>query len=158
MTFCWVYICEWKINNKPHSSSFLVFCPAKSCDWLALQRKDQHLIKLYDSWKSSPFVCWSLPVGFHDDGYTECAVCFEMYETEGDRVPKLLPCYHTLCLGCLKELVQGFTTVLCPECRKVSKVPCEYGMQRVFRDVRDGGRQGTEAAALLPHPVCPASS
>ncbi len=48
---------------------------------------------------------------------TECSVCLETFSQDGDRVPKLLPCSHTLCLGCLMELVKG-PKVDCPECRQ----------------------------------------
>ncbi len=33
-----------------------------------------------------------------------CAICFGDYEEEGERRPKLLPCSHTYCLGCLRLL------------------------------------------------------
>ncbi len=53
----------------------------------------------------------------------ECSVCFESYTQDGDRVPKLLPCSHTLCLQCLQQLPrhQG-NRITCPECRKVHQV------------------------------------
>ena len=34
----------------------------------------------------------------------ECGVCWEIYEAGGAKCPKLLPCNHTLCVSCLKEL------------------------------------------------------
>ncbi len=43
--------------------------------------------------------------------------CFEQFRLEGEKVPKLLPCGHTLCLGCIKQLREGRKTQ-CPECRK----------------------------------------
>ncbi len=52
----------------------------------------------------------------------ECTVCLEEFEEEGDRVPKLLPCSHTLCLGCLEQLERG-SRVVCPECRAQHRAP-----------------------------------
>ncbi len=53
---------------------------------------------------------------------TECTICLQTYTAEGVRAPKLLPCSHTLCLGCLKELVKG-PKMDCPECRTRNTVP-----------------------------------
>ena len=46
---------------------------------------------------------------------SNCPVCFEIY-TEGNRCPKLLPCTHTVCVLCLRQLVRD-SRVQCPECR-----------------------------------------
>ena len=32
-----------------------------------------------------------------EDDITNCPVCFEEYTEEGDHVPRILPCYHTIC-------------------------------------------------------------
>ena len=53
---------------------------------------------------------------------TECSVCMENYDTEGDRCPKLLPCSHTVCLRCLRQLTRG-RRVQCPVCRKAHQTP-----------------------------------
>ncbi len=53
---------------------------------------------------------------------TECAVCMEVFTADGDRVPKLLPCSHTLCLGCVRLVVRGGRAV-CPECRRQNPLP-----------------------------------
>ncbi|PVD28729.1 hypothetical protein C0Q70_11323 [Pomacea canaliculata] len=74
-----------------------------------------------------------------DDVAFICSVCLEPYK---GRNPKLLPCFHTLCLPCLKDLEKHHmelspdTTVSeedieenrpltfpCPTCRAVIKVP-----------------------------------
>ncbi|CAG0903575.1 unnamed protein product [Darwinula stevensoni] len=44
----------------------------------------------------------------------ECKICEEGFRAEGDRVPRLLPCGHTLCHSCLGMLARGGTSVLCP--------------------------------------------
>ena len=48
---------------------------------------------------------------------TTCPVCFETYDLNGDHVPRILPCFHTLCGKSLVELLQDKKTLLCPECR-----------------------------------------
>ena len=49
---------------------------------------------------------------------TTCTVCFEFYTEDGDYIPRLLPCHHTLCEKCIKELLQEKSVVSCPECRR----------------------------------------
>ena len=59
-----------------------------------------------------------------------CQVCYEIYEKEGDCVPRLLPCSHTFCERCLGELIGKSLTqyVLdCPECRMKHRVV--YGVK-----------------------------
>ena len=46
-----------------------------------------------------------------------CQICLEDFEETGEHVPRLLPCSHTLCQGCLKELIE-VNVLECPECRK----------------------------------------
>ena len=46
-----------------------------------------------------------------------CQVCFEKFTDEGDQVPRILPCSHTLCHTCIGRLIQG-QKIECPECRK----------------------------------------
>ena len=49
-----------------------------------------------------------------------CAVCFEQFKE-----PKVLPCLHTYCKGCLVKLVKkkGRNHIItCPECRQEVKV------------------------------------
>ena len=50
----------------------------------------------------------------------ECSVCWEQYNlTENDRLPRFLPCTHTVCECCLKTLLDGDETRRkCPECRE----------------------------------------
>lgn len=67
----------------------------------------------------------------------ECGICYEAYrEAGGERVPKLLWCYHSLCLACLRKLVcqnGAFSFVVCPFCRTVTAVPPE-GLQALRDD------------------------
>ena len=51
-----------------------------------------------------------------EDDITSCPVCFEEYTNEGDHVPRILPCYHTVCEHCIRGLLSDFS-LDCPECR-----------------------------------------
>ena len=53
-----------------------------------------------------------------DDDTSTCFVCFEEYAENGDHIPRLLPCSHTLCDFCLRCLLKG-AFLKCPECRMV---------------------------------------
>ena len=46
-----------------------------------------------------------------------CGVCLENYDENGQHIPRLLPCSHTLCESCIKDLIMN-DTLVCPECRK----------------------------------------
>ena len=51
----------------------------------------------------------------------ECRVCYDLYEREGAKCPKLLPCGHSLCLSCLsKTLKHGH--IKCPFCRMALQI------------------------------------
>ena len=55
---------------------------------------------------------------------TECSVCMESFEREGEICPKLLPCSHIICLRCLRQLAQGQGgRVQCPQCRDDHMIP-----------------------------------
>ena len=56
---------------------------------------------------------------YEEDDLSCCPVCLEEYEESGDKVPRLLPCSHTLCDRCIKTLLQGGLQIKCPECRQV---------------------------------------
>ncbi|KAK4026562.1 hypothetical protein OUZ56_015566 [Daphnia magna] len=49
-----------------------------------------------------------------------CGICMEYYDTD-DRTPKILECFHSCCVTCLK--LQAVTSlVTCPYCRNVTKI------------------------------------
>ncbi len=53
------------------------------------------------------------------DDFLSCPVCHEDYDGV-ERLPKSLPCTHTLCLKCVVLIIRqlgGYFTVDCPECR-----------------------------------------
>ena len=51
----------------------------------------------------------------------QCQICLEEFDEEGDHVPRLLPCTHTLCHTCVGKLIHG-NRIECPKCRKKHKV------------------------------------
>ena len=50
-----------------------------------------------------------------------CQVCFEEFQEDGNHVPRLLPCTHTVCHTCIGHLIQG-NKIECPECRQKHEV------------------------------------
>ena len=50
-----------------------------------------------------------------------CQICLEDFKETGDHVPRILPCSHTLCEKCLKQLVRE-NHLECPECREKHRV------------------------------------
>ena len=50
------------------------------------------------------------------DDITHCPVCFEAYSETGNHIPRILPCHHTLCQKCMKELLHD-SLLTCPEDR-----------------------------------------
>ena len=55
---------------------------------------------------------------------TNCSVCFEPYKQWGDHVPRILPCFHTLCEMCIQDLLDR-NQFDCPECKTTH--PAEKG-------------------------------
>ena len=51
-----------------------------------------------------------------------CAICLSRYET-----PKVLPCLHTYCKGCLEDLFKKARgdQVTCPQCKEEHQLPEE---------------------------------
>ena len=47
-----------------------------------------------------------------------CSVCLEDCTEEGDHLPRILPCFHTACDKCIRQLIQH-KSMRCPECRTV---------------------------------------
>ena len=45
-----------------------------------------------------------------------CHVCLEEFTKSDDHIPRLLPCTHTLCTSCIKQLIRD-NKLECPECR-----------------------------------------
>ena len=51
-------------------------------------------------------------------------VCFNDFEENGDNVPRILPCSHTLCHTCLSQMIRQ-NKIECPECREKHEVKKE---------------------------------
>ena len=68
-----------------------------------------------------------------------CAICLNDFQD-----PKLLPCFHIFCWGCLKKIVkgeQGTSSLCCPTCRHlvpiapgsdVSSFPAAFYIHHLF--------------------------
>ena len=51
------------------------------------------------------------------ENHLSCQICFEHFEEDGDHVPGILPCHHTVCESCIKGIIRG-NKMVCPECRE----------------------------------------
>ena len=51
------------------------------------------------------------------DDTSGCPVCFELFDIQ-QRIPRILPCSHTLCELCMAEILNGRKFMVCPQCRK----------------------------------------
>ena len=58
------------------------------------------------------------------DQILSCSICFERYENEGYRRPKMLHCQHTFCLNCLTDWATRSVgnCIECPVDRKVTQL------------------------------------
>lgn len=66
----------------------------------------------------------------------ECPVCLEKF----NHFNKVLPCQHTFCTKCLKEIVRKNKELRCPECRvvfntKVHDLPPNVLLMLIFRRI-----------------------
>ena len=62
----------------------------------------------------------------------ECRVCDEVFCCQGDKVPRLLICGHTVCHHCLSRLPVHGRVILCPFDRQ----PTDIGKEILsFEDV-----------------------
>lgn len=75
-----------------------------------------------------------------DDELT-CSVCLELYDC-----PLTLPCLHTFCSECLRELTQSSNglTIVCPQCRVDTptpiggdgKFPKNFNLENIIQKVK----------------------
>ncbi|KAI8493582.1 hypothetical protein Bbelb_285030 [Branchiostoma belcheri] len=49
-----------------------------------------------------------------------CSICLELFTR-----PKVLPCQHTFCQDCLRDLARNKARVQCPNCRRRVKIPAQ---------------------------------
>lgn len=85
----------------------------------------------------------SLRIAVMDSGQVtellECPVCFKQL----DETCKFLPCQHTFCRQCLREIVQGSKELRCPECRilvekDVDDLPANIFLVRFLESLKLG--------------------
>ncbi|XP_052124748.1 uncharacterized protein LOC113209648 [Frankliniella occidentalis] len=94
----------------------------------------------------STFVSCSSATGSMD---LECDVCFERFDG-ADRLPKVLPCGHTVCLQCLRRLPH------CPTCRRDFNKPPEGPVTNFLAlNLLEGVRLGLSAAQDAPPAAAP---
>ncbi|XP_038045262.1 E3 ubiquitin-protein ligase TRIM71-like [Patiria miniata] len=71
----------------------------------------------------------------------ECPVCIDTTRAGQDLELKLLECHHTVCKGCLDQLIDGKTDFHCPLCCRPMRVPAQGvdGIQNNFyaQQIRD---------------------
>ncbi len=56
-------------------------------------------------------------------GGNDCSVCLEEFTESGCHLPRILPCSHTFCQRCIKELLKGAHQLVCPVDRKKLPAP-----------------------------------
>ena len=54
-----------------------------------------------------------------------CPICMEDFQEDGEFIPRILPCSHTLCEGCVVKLLGrgGGISLICPECTAQHAAP-----------------------------------
>lgn len=57
-----------------------------------------------------------------DSQVLECGVCEDVFSLQGDKVPRLLLCGHTVCHDCLTRLPLHGRAVRCPFDRQVTEL------------------------------------
>lgn len=62
----------------------------------------------------------------------ECGVCEDVFSLQGDKVPRLLLCGHTVCHDCLTRLPLHGRAVRCPFDRQVTELGKSDGVCVVF--------------------------
>ena len=60
-------------------------------------------------------MCRQRPPWIHQ--WTQCPVCFESYDDNGDHIPRILPCHCTLCQSCIGQLIKN-NVLECPQDRE----------------------------------------
>ena len=88
---------------------------------------------------------------------TECIVCFETFMN-----PKLLPCRHSFCEKCIKELTSG-SKVKCPVCKRicaVGKIVHDFQTEKFVQAFQEqecefNRRLEAASAAMYPEPSAP---
>lgn len=65
----------------------------------------------------------------------ECPVCLSTYDGECT-IPRVLPCGHTTCESCLKNIPQKYPlTIRCPACTQLVKYPSQQGPSSLPKNI-----------------------
>ncbi|XP_068222453.1 uncharacterized protein [Palaemon carinicauda] len=81
----------------------------------------------------------------------KCSTCAEKYSEE--RVPRILPCGHSLCTHCTRDTLNGTKT--CPECHEklfandVIEVPVNFPLLRLIRSLAEEKVESGELGETL---------
>jgi len=90
----------------------------------------------------------------------ECPVCLACYKSDGTErlVPRILPCDHLVCSGCLKVLLSNRSQRKCPECRaplphqRVSEYSKNFRLLRLLeKSDADADQAGLLCAECVDH-------
>ena len=104
---------------------------------------DMHMLCLWVSKAISLQISVSAAMDeLHLNYLLECSVCLEQL----DQSCKVLPCQHTFCRRCLKEIVEWRKELRCPECRvvveeHVDDLPANILLVRILEELNR--RKGT---------------
>ncbi len=74
-----------------------------------------------------------------------CSLCTFPFHLD-ERIPRMLPCAHTFCSPCIETFAGERTTVRCPQCIKVVRVPRggfprNFQFESLLSEHMDGGRE-----------------
>ncbi|XP_062574520.1 uncharacterized protein LOC134236373 [Saccostrea cucullata] len=112
-----------------------------------------------------------------EDTFLKCLICRETFD-EDEKIPKMLPCHHTFCLDCLKQMfrVEGefrrnltsafrsmpvAVKISCPTCREgliaseaeILRLPNDHTVRELIAFVRCTGK--TDVAFCKKHQMQP---
>lgn len=62
----------------------------------------------------------------------ECRVCEDVFTLQGDKVPRLLYCGHTVCHSCLLRISTSDDVICCPFDRQPTPIGSKVCISRVF--------------------------
>ena len=86
------------------------------------------------------------------DEFTSCPVCFEDYEEKGNHIPRLLPCSHTLCDKCVRELKHG-KRITCPQDRQTHETLTETHNfpqnNYILKQIHDEKKRGSKSVKIM---------
>ena len=51
-----------------------------------------------------------------------CKICYEPYQENGEKEPKVMKCGHSICLNCVGMIYKKHSHIKCPFCKRVDHV------------------------------------